>query len=733
MSRASSFENFMHTKFVGQKRFSLEGNETLISSVNEAIKKGASLGVKQVVIGMAHRGRLNVLANIFGKPSKLIFSEFEGKDYCDIETGECFDGDVKYHLGWTCTKNIDGTDVNLNLVPNPSHLETVAPVTIGICRAKQEKHYQNSPSSVLPIIIHGDAAIAGQGIVYETTQMSGLKGYTVQGSIHIVVNNQVGFTTNYTDSRTSTYCTDIAKVINAPVLHVNADDVEAVVCASQFAIEYRMRFNKDIFIDLLGYRKYGHNEGDEPKFTQPKLYSKISKHPNVTNIYNDKLVKANIISNTYLAEFEREYNEELDKNLTASKEAKNAEVIPFMQDEWESFNNSVKKDSSPTAYNLESLNNLSEKLTHLNFPSDKKFIKKIVKLFEGRHKSYFEKDQIDWGMGELLAYATLIEEGHNVRISGQDVQRGTFSHRHAVIKTEDTEEEFSPLNTISDISRFYAYNSLLSEYGVLGFEYGYAMTTPNDLIIWEAQFGDFSNGAQILIDQYVSSAENKWQILNGVVMLLPHGYEGQGPEHSSARMERYLQLCASDNMVIADCTTPANYFHLLRKQLKDNKRKPLVVFTPKSLLRHPLVLSKKQDFIKGQFQTVLDDPFLLKSKKEVKTVVLCTGKFFYDLVDERKKIERDDVALVRLEQLYPFPNDEIKKILKTYPNANDIVWAQEEPKNMGAYAHVLVHMEDISFRLASMKAYAGPAAGSPIRAKKRHKIAIDKVFNKNMI
>lgn len=727
LNEAVSFENFLHTKYVGQKRFSLEGGESLIPALDTIIEKASEYNVKEFVMGMAHRGRLSTLTNIFGKSAKDIFSEFDGKDY----EQEIFDGDVKYHLGWTSDRvTANGKKINLNIAPNPSHLEAVGPVVEGIVRAKQDDKYPENPSQVLPIIVHGDAAIAGQGIVYEVIQMAKLDGYKTNGTIHIVVNNQIGFTTNYLDARSSTYCTDVGKVTLSPVLHVNADDVEAVVHAMLFALDFRMQFKRDVFIDLLGYRKYGHNEGDEPRFTQPKLYKAIAKHKNPRDIYASKLIEQGIIDSDYVNNLEEEYKAKLEENLEDSRKEDKTVITPFMQNEWEDYI-TVQEDEMmkpiDTSYSKEGLAEITKVISSL--PKDKKFIRKIERLVESR-QTMFDEDKLDWSMAEHLAYGTLLAEGHDVRISGQDVERGTFSHRHAVIKVEDSEEELVLLNQIShNQGKFFIYNSLLSEYGVVGFDYGYAMASPKTLTIWEAQFGDFSNGAQIMLDQYISAAEDKWKIQNGLVMLLPHGYEGQGAEHSSARMERYLQLCAKDNMFVADCTTPANMYHLLRRQVKAKYRKPLIVFTPKSLLRHPLVVSSVDEFANGSFQTVIDDP--QANADEVNTLVFLTGKFYYDLLEVKKETNRKDVALVRIEQLFPLPAQAIREILKKYKNASDVVWAQEEPRNMGAYGFMLMHLEEAkTFRVASGRTYGAPAAGSSTRAKRRHQEIIDFVFDK---
>lgn len=726
LNQAVSFETFLHSKYVGQKRFSVEGNESLIPGLDTLMEKAADLGVKQFVMGMAHRGRLNVLANIFGKSTEDIFSEFDSKEY---DEDELFDGDVKYHMGWTSFRESDtGAKVRMDLAPNPSHLETVNAVVEGITRAKLDNQLDGNEKEILPILVHGDAAVAGQGVVYEVIQMAQLDGYRVGGTIHIVVNNQVGFTTNYLDARSSTYCTDIGKVTLSPVLHVNADDVEAVCHAFTFALEFRMKFGRDVFIDLLGYRKYGHNEGDEPKFTQPKLYAALKGHPNPRDIYASRLISEGVINEGHVKGLEADYKKDLEVDLVESRKHDKTEITEIMADDWDGYEIGKLEDIlSPidTTYDCTKLDKIAEGITKL--PEDKKFIKKIQRIIADRHTRYFETDKLDWAMGELLAYGSLMEEGFNVRITGQDVERGTFSHRHAIVKSEKDAEEFNLHNTLGLDGKFHIYNSLLSEYGVVGFDYGYAMASPKTLTIWEAQFGDFSNGAQIMLDQYISAAEDKWKTQNGLVMLLPHGYEFQGSEHSSARMERYLQLCSNYNMIVADCTTPANFFHLLRRQMKWNFRKPLIVFTPKSLLRHELVVSTKDDLCKGNFQEVIDDSSV--DKKKVKSVVFSTGKFYYDMLDKRNELGRDDVALVRIEQLFPLPEDRLKEVIASYPNVKDFVWAQEEPKNMGAWGYMLMNFDWIKLRLASRFALSAPAAGSSTRSKARHQKVLEDVFN----
>ena len=725
LNQAVTFENFLQTKYVGQKRFSLEGGESLIPAISNVLFYAVEkYGVKECVLGMAHRGRLNTLVNIFRKPLHELFSEFDGKDFEDMD----IDGDVKYHLGLTLDKTYqNGKDIKMNLVPNPSHLETVAPVAEGITRAKIDADYDGDDSKILSIIVHGDAAIAGQGIVYEVAQMSQLAGYKTGGTVHIVVNNQIGFTTNYLDARSSTYCTDVAKVTLSPVLHVNADDAEAVVHAVEMALEYRMRYKKDVYIDLLGYRKYGHNEGDEPRFTQPKLYKEIAKHSNPFKLYADKLIAEKTIDQAYVDGIISDFKETLEAEYTKAKEAKSSIVRELMQERWTDFERQGEVSmliSEDTGYPKERLEEFSKIVSTV--PKGVKFLRKAERILAGREKMVFESDTLDWGMAETLAYGSLLEEGFNVRISGQDVERGTFSHRHAILRDEISEERINLLNTNPENKgKMDIYNSFLSEYGVLGFDYGYAMANPNTLTIWEAQFGDFSNGAQIIFDQYLSAAEDKWKSQNGIVVLLPHGYEGQGSEHSSARIERYLQLCGMDNMIVADCTTPGNMYHLLRRQMKRNYRKPLIVFTPKSLLRHPKAVSSLSDLASGQFEEVIDDTI---SPTNVKKLVFCTGKFYYDLLAEREELENEDVALVRIEQLFPLHLEKIQNVIDRYPNVEHYVWAQEEPRNMGAWSHMAQRMDLVKLEVASRPFNSVPAPGSSTRDKRRQRRVIDEVF-----
>jgi len=725
LNQAVSFESFLNTKFVGQKRFSIEGAEALIPGLDEAVNHGARYGVKEFVLGMAHRGRLNVLTNVFGKPRKQIFSEFEGKAFDDVT----IDGDVKYHLGHTTVhRTVDGNEVVMNIAPNPSHLEAVDPVVEGIARAKINNDYGMESGKVLPILIHGDAAVAAQGVVYETLQMEKLAGYSTGGTLHIVINNQVGFTTNYLDARSSTYCTDIAKVILAPVLHVNGDDPEALVHAMRLAIEYRQRFQRDIFIDLLCYRKYGHNEGDEPRFTQPLLYKAISKHPNPREIYAQRLMSDGVATQIMVKEMQEEFKSMLELDFDEAKKIKHNVITPFMEKEWVDYPSAepgVMLHPVDTTFDLDKLKDIAKHITTL--PEGKKFLKKTVRLMGDRAAQVFERNSIDWGMGELLAYGSLLAEDYNIRISGEDVERGTFSHRHAILKVEDSGEEVNLLNEYpGKEGRFAIYNSLLSEYAVMGFDYGYAMASPDTLTIWEAQFGDFANGAQIMIDQFLTAAEDKWKVQNGLVLLLPHGYEGQGAEHSSARLERFLQMCAQENMTVANCTTPANFYHLLRRQHKRNFRRPLVVMSPKSLLRLPKAQSSMEELAHGTFQPILSDTTVAPEK--VTKVVFCSGKLYYELANEREAQVADHVAIIRIEQLYPLDDLAIKQEVAKYPNAAMHVWAQEEPANMGAWTYMLWQMHQ-PLTLVSPAPSAATASGSNKVALQRQRETIERVFS----
>ena len=729
LNEAVVFEKFLGKKFIGAKRFSIEGAEALIPALDTVIERGAEQGITEFVIGMAHRGRLNVLANTLRKSYDQIFSEFEGKDYED----ELVEGDVKYHMGYSSVlKTNTGKEVRLTLAPNPSHLESVGPVMQGISRAIIEHDDNFAKGITAPIIIHGDAAVAGQGVVYEVAQMAGLKAYEVGGTIHIVVNNQVGFTTNYIDARTSTYCTDVAKVTQCPVFHVNGDDAEAVAFTMQLAMDYRQKYGTDIWVDILCYRKHGHNEGDEPKFTQPVLYKAIAAHPDPRKIYIDKLKHSGVAEVEQLAEeMERNFTAMLDERLNEAKQQRVGRITNFMAERWKGFRRATVQDmlSAPaTGVKKETLKMIGERLTVLH-PNGKKFFSKLEKILNDRKKMMAD-ETLDWGLAELLAYGSLLVEGKPVRFTGQDVERGTFSHRHAVVKVEDSEEEFIHLKHIQEgQALLQIYNSLLSEYAVLGFEYGYALTNPNTLTIWEAQFGDFVNGAQIILDQYLCCAEEKWNTQNGLVVLLPHGYEGQGAEHSSARMERFLQSCADDNMLVVNCTTPANFFHVLRRQLAWDFRKPLVVFTPKSLLRHPKCVSTLDELAKGRFQPFIDDTNA--DAKQVHTVILTQGKVHYDLLEHRDTNGISDTALLRIEQLHPLPIDAIKEALARYTKAERILWVQEEPRNMGAWTHILTHLQpelDVKLECISRPASGAPATGSSKRSAKQQEEIVAKAF-----
>jgi 2-oxoglutarate dehydrogenase E1 component len=733
LNQAVIFENFLHTKFVGQKRFSLEGAETTIPALDAVCEKGADMGIQDFVIGMSHRGRLNVLANILNKTYEDIFTEFEGRPSED----SLFDGDVKYHMGYSRNKKTNsGKQIHLSLTPNPSHLEAVDPVVEGIARAKIDNTHAGDNNKVCPVLIHGDAALAGQGIVYEVIQMSQLDGFKTGGTIHIVVNNQIGFTTNYMDGRSSTYCTDVAKVVLCPVFHVNGDDVEALVFVSQLAMEFRQKFHRDVFIDILCYRKYGHNEGDEPRFTQPLLYKAIATHPNPREIYIQQLIAEGSVSADFAKTMEKEFKDLLQKKLEESKQIETAKVASFLDGLWKGVKipGIDAFDKSPdTSVDKKTFLEIAKKTVSL--AKDKKYFNKTQKVFDDR-TAMIINDNYDWAMGELMAYATLMDEGYNVRFSGQDVERGTFSHRHAVLKLENSEEEYTPLNNFGAKGKLTIYNSLLSEYGVLGFEFGYAMASPKALTIWEAQFGDFFNGAQIIIDQFITSAEYKWRRMTGLVMLLPHGYEGQGPEHSSTRVERFLQQCAENNMQVVNCTTPANQFHVLRRQIKRDFRKPLICFTPKKLLRYPSCVSSVKDFTIGGFKEILDD--VTTNEKLVKKIAFCSGKIFYDLIEGKAKVNAHDVAVIRLEQLYPFPAKQLEDIFGKYKNVKDFYWVQEEPENMGAWTFMMrmfmIHDETNQIRLKYIgrNESASPATGFSKSHIQQQQNIVDKLFEKQL-
>ena len=727
LNEAVVFENFLHTKFLGQKRFSLEGGETTIPALDAIIGKGAELGVKEVVIGMAHRGRLNVLANIMGKTYEQIFSEFEGTAVPDLTMG---DGDVKYHMGYSSEVEASGGQkVNLKLAPNPSHLEAVNPVVEGFVRAKIEHQYGGDYHQILPILIHGDAALAGQGIGYELTQMSQLEGYRTGGTIHFVINNQVGFTTDFEDARSSIYSTDLAKIIDAPVVHVNGDNPEAVVFAVQLATEYRQQFHADIFIDMVCYRRHGHNESDEPKFTQPTLYNLISKHQNPREVYNAMLVARGDVDAALAAQMDKDFRDTLQARLDLVKQKPLPYKYQALENEWRSLRRSTPEDfeqSPETGISAETVEKVAKALTTI--PEGFKPIKQIDNLLKERRKMFYETRTLNWAAGELLAYGSLLTENHVVRVSGQDVQRGTFSHRHAVLHDAETSAPYNSLNHIEgENEQLSIFNSLLSEYAVLGFEFGYGMANPTALVVWEAQFGDFANGAQTMIDQFLVSSESKWQRMNGLVMLLPHGYEGQGPEHSNARPERFLQLAAENNIVVANITTPANFFHALRRQLAWSFRKPLVVMSPKSMLRHPLCISPMEEFTGGHFREVLGDDFA--EAKKVKRVLLCSGKVYYDLLEEQRTSDRKDVAIVRLEQLHPFPKKQLDAELAKYGKAK-IYWVQEEPENMGYWNFMLRYMRRELEDVVARKPSASPATGYNKIHVKEQKDLVARAFDK---
>ena len=704
------FEKFLNTKFIGQKRFGLEGGESTIAALDTILNDAADAGVAEVVIGMAHRGRLNILANTLKKTYEQIFSEFEGNMPEDMTMGS---GDVKYHLGFQSdivTPN--GKNINVQLAPNPSHLEAVNPVVAGFARAKADTLYNCEYHKVLPILIHGDAAVAGQGIIYELLQMSKLEGYHTGGTIHYVINNQIGFTTDFDDARSSDYCTSIASMVQAPVLHVNGDDAEAVVKCAALAVAYRQKFNEDIFIDMVCYRKHGHNEGDEPKFTQPSLYALIDKHANPREVYTQYLLQHGEADAQVMAkDMETRFWDDLQQRLDEAKQ----KPLPYKYQKpelwWKELRKAKETDFGTSPDTSITEDNFKDLLASLmKWPENFSPLKKVEKLLNDKTKLFDTEGKVDWATGELLAYASLLTEGKEVRLSGEDVKRGTFSHRHAVLYDQNTNAPYSRLSRLADNQgKMYIYNSLLSEFAVLGFEYGYAMANPNNLVLWEAQYGDFSNGAQTIIDQYLTSGEQKWATMNGLVLLLPHGYEGGGPEHSSARMERFLLMCAELNMTITNITTAANFFHGLRRQLAWNFRKPMINFAPKANLRHVRAYSPMADFTTGGFKEVLDDPFITDPKK-VKRVVLCTGKVYFDISEKQMTDKREDVAVVRLEQIYPLPQQQLNELREKYKKA-EWVWVQEEPRNMGALPFLSMNLENFPIKYQSRPASASPATG----------------------
>ncbi len=720
------FEKFLNTKFIGQKRFGLEGGESTIPAMDTIINDAAEAGVQEVVIGMAHRGRLNILANTLKKTYEQIFSEFEGNMPEDMTMGS---GDVKYHLGFS--SNIitpSGKEINVQLTPNPSHLEAVNPVVEGFARAKADTLYNREYDKVLPILIHGDAAVAGQGVGYELLQMSRLDGYSTGGTIHFVINNQIGFTTDFDDARSADYCTSVASMLHAPVLHVNGDDAEAVVKCAILAVAYRQKFNEDIFIDMVCYRKHGHNEGDEPKFTQPQLYALIDKHPNPREMYTQYLLQHGEADAKELAkEMEKVFWAELQERLDEAKQ----KPLPYKYQKPEMWWNELRR-ATETDFEQSPDTNITEaEFKHLfdalmKWPEGFSPLRKVEKLLQDKIKLFETEGKADWATGELLAYASLLSGGNEVRISGEDVKRGTFSHRHAVIYDQNTNEPYNRLSRLGENQgTTYIYNSLLSEFAVLGFEYGYAMANPNNLVIWEAQYGDFANGAQTIIDQYLVSAEQKWAIMNGLVMLLPHGYEGGGPEHSSARLERFLQMCAENNVVVTNITTAANFFHALRRQLKWQFRKPLINFSPKANLRHVRSYSPMEDFTNGGFKEVIDDA-LITDATLVKRVLLCSGKMYFDLSEKQIAEKRQDVAIIRLEQIYPLPHKQLVALKTKYTNA-EWFWVQEEPRNMGALTFLMMNIGDT---LGSLKYISRPASASTATGfAKKHTIEQNALIN----
>ena len=710
LNQGVMFEKFLHTKYIGQKRFSLEGGETTIAALDAIINVAANNDVQEVCIGMAHRGRLNVLANIMGKTYEQIFSEFEGTGALDQTMGS---GDVKYHMGFGSeVETLDGKKIHLKLMPNPSHLEAVDPVVVGFARSKADVLYKSDFDKILPILIHGDASVAGQGIVYEVLQMSDLKGYYTGGTIHFVINNQIGFTTDFEDARSADYSTSIAAMVQAPVLHINGDDAEAVVKCAEIATAYRQKFNSDIFIDMVCYRKHGHNEGDDPKYTQPKLYALIEKHPNPREIYTNYLIQNGEADAQNLAkDMEKKFWGDLQERLDEVKQKPLPYTYQTPELAWRNLKRATEEDfhqSPNTSISEEEVKRLFDGL--MKTPENFTPLKKVEKLLQEKIKLLTTDNKIDWATAELLAYASILVEGKIVRMSGQDVRRGTFSHRHAVLRDENTDEYYNRLNHFQDNQAiFRIYNSLLSEYGVLGFEYGYSMANPDALVIWEAQFGDFCNGAQTMIDQFISAGEQKWNRMNGVVMLLPHGYEGQGPEHSSARLERFLQQCAELNMVITNITTAANLFHAMRRQVAWDFRKPLINFSPKANLRYPGSFSLVSEFTNGGFREVIDDIFI-DEEASVKKVLMCSGKIYFELADKQSKENRKDIAIVRVEQLYPLPQNQLDALYKKYSKAIWF-WVQEEPLNMGAASFLKMNVKGINFGVIARNASAATATG----------------------
>ncbi len=737
--QAEGFEKYLHVKFVGTKRFGLDGGESLIPALEQIIKRGGNLGAKEIKIGMPHRGRLNVLANVMGKPFKAIFSEFFGKE---VNASKDFEGDVKYHLGASSNREFDGNLVHISLTDNPSHLEAVNPVVLGQVRAKQFFHKDKDRKKVIPVLMHGDAAFAGQGIVAECFAMSGLPGHNIGGTIHIIVNNQIGFTTAPRFARSSPYPSDVAKTAQAPIFHVNGDDPEAVVHCAKIATEYRQKFNRDVVIDMVCYRRFGHNEGDEPSFTQPIMYKKIKKHPTTLKIYGEKLITEGLISEKSLQQNKLEFKNFLEQEFISSKNYKSE--LKWFDGVWSRFRPGLGKDKrgiSGVDQNI--LKKIAQKV--FSIPNNFTTHKTLKRVFELRSEM-MKSGKIDWSMAESLAIGSLLTEGFSVRLSGQDSGRGTFSQRHAVLRNQDNHDRYIPANNISkNQKKFEVIDSLLSELAVLGFEFGYSLSEPETLVLWEAQFGDFANGAQVIIDQFVTSSESKWGRASGLVMLLPHGYEGQGPEHSSARLERFLQLCAGENIQVVNCTTPSNYFHVLRRQMHREFRKPLIIMTPKSLLRHKKCISELKEFAtKSSFHRVLEDDsyskknnlISLKSDNKINKVVICSGKIYYDLVEAREKYKNDKVTFVRLEQLYPFPAKTLANILKRYKKAN-FIWCQEEPKNMGAWNTVrnyivrtlkMINFTNIDVKYVGRQASSSTATGNANKHLAQQKEILEKIL-----
>jgi len=739
--QAEGFEKYLHVKFVGTKRFGLDGGEALIPALEQIIKRGGNLGAKEIKIGMPHRGRLNVLANVMGKPFKAIFSEFFGKS---VSTGKDFEGDVKYHLGASSNREFDGNSVHISLTDNPSHLEAVNPVVLGQVRAKQFFHKDKERKKVIPVLMHGDAAFAGQGIVAECFAMSGLPGHNIGGTIHIIVNNQIGFTTAPRFARSSPYPSDVAKTAQAPIFHVNADDPEAVVHCAKIATEYRQKFNRDVVIDMVCYRRFGHNEGDEPSFTQPIMYKKIRSHPTTLTIYGKKLSQEGLTTENALQKEKSNFKNFLEQEFASSKNYKSE--LKWFDGAWSRFKPGLGKDKrGVSGVDKNKLIDIGKKIT--NIPKNFNVHKTLQKVFDLRAQAIKSGKAIDWTTAESLAFGTLLTEGFSVRLSGQDSGRGTFSQRHAVLRNQENHQRYIPLNNISKGQKnFEIIDSLLSEFAVLGFEFGYSLSEPETLVLWEAQFGDFANGAQVVIDQFISSGESKWGRASGLVMLLPHGYEGQGPEHSSARLERFLQLSAGENIQVVNCTTPSNYFHVLRRQMHRAFRKPLIIMTPKSLLRHKRCVSNILEFSKkNTFHRVLEDDAyskinnLLELKKrddQIIKVVMCSGKIYYDLVEAREKYKNNKVTFVRLEQLYPFPVKTLANILKRYTKAN-FFWCQEEPMNMGAWNTVrnyidrtleMVNFGDKSLKYVGRKAASSTATGNLNKHLAQQKEILEKIL-----